>query len=75
MFAIGSEICVSTFAKSNVYYFYSFRISLKSKNVINFHPLKFVGRGSETHLQVGGKLHKIAGEELNNSNYTTINQS
>ena len=25
----------------------------------NFHPLDFVGRGSETQLQVGEKLNKV----------------
>ena len=27
-----------------------------------FQPLEVVGRGSETQLQVGGKLNKISGE-------------
>ena len=26
----------------------------------NFHPLEVVSRGSETQLQVGGKLNKIS---------------
>ena len=30
---------------------------LKFNNIINFHPLEVVGRGSETQLQVGEKLN------------------
>ena len=32
---------------------------IKQNNISDFHPLKVVGRGSETQLQVGDKLIKL----------------
>ena len=34
--------------------------SQKKTNMSNFHPLEVVDRGSETQLQVGGKINYLA---------------
>ena len=36
---------------------FGLKLNKLNKNMSNFHPLEFVGRGSETQLQVGANIN------------------